>query len=203
MAEVVRAFCWSEPVEDELERVADGVERAGCGPSKQRFEFGEELFDGVEVRAVRREVEQRHSGLLEALPDAGHLVRRQVVADDDAARLHLGNQVFDEPLSEDDAGHRSVDQHRREDAVVLEPGHERRGHPVTVWRLTVERFAPVAPAAGSDHARRRSGLVDEHQPVEVEPGLGRSPDVAGERDVRPILLAGVDRPFFCAAAPAA
>lgn len=65
-----------------------------------------------------------------------------------------------------------------------------------------QRLAPAAPTAQPGHAGRRSDLVDEHEAVEVEPGLRRPPELACDGDVRPILLGRVDRPFFCAAAPA-
>lgn len=130
-------------------------------------------------------------------------MRRQVVADDNAARPHLGDQVFDEPLPEDAAVHRSVDQHRREDAIVLEPGDEGGRHPVAMRRLAVERLALATPAAQPGHAGRGPGLVDEHQRSEVQPGLRRAPDVAGDDDIGPVLLSREDGPFFCAAARAA
>ena len=66
--------------------------------------------------------------------------------------------------------------------------------------LADERLALVAPAMGPHHARGGAGLVNEHQRLEVEPGLRRLPDRTRYRDVGPVLLAGVDCSFFLAPA---
>ena len=67
-----------------------------------------------------------HSGVFEALPDASHLVGRQVIDDNSAAGLHLWDQAFLKPLAEDHAVHPCPELRRRgtwqklwgEDAVM-------------------------------------------------------------------------------------
>lgn len=196
MVEIICALAGFELFEDDLEGVANGVEGSRRHSSEQLFDFGEDLLDRIEVGAIRGEVEQPHACVLEAITNAGDLVGRQIVGDDDAAGRHFGDQAFDQPLAEDFAGHRRIHQHWREDAVVLEPSHEGRGHPMAMGRLADERPALVAPAMRSHHARGRAGLIDEHQRLEVEPGLRRLPDRTRYRDVGPVLLAGVDCSFF-------
>src|SRR3546814_6388411 len=115
MAEIVCALAGFELFEDDLEGVANGVEGSWRYSSKQLLDFGEDLLDRIEVGAVRRQVEQPHAGVLEAIADAGDLVGRQIVGDDDAAGRHFGDQAFDQPLAEDFAGHRRIHPHRRED----------------------------------------------------------------------------------------
>ena len=196
MAEIIFALAGFELFEDDLESVANGIERSRSHSPEQLLDFGEDLLDRIEVGAVRREIEQPHAGVLEAIADAGDLVGGQIVGDDNAAGRHFGDQAFDQPLTEDFAGHRRIHQHRREDAVVLEPSHEGRGHPMAMGCLADERLALVAPAMRSHHARGRGGLIDEHQRLEVEPGLRRLPDRPRYRDVGPVLLTGVDCSFF-------
>lgn len=72
---------------------------------QQRFHLGKDLLDGVKVQAVGRQVEQPHSGIFEALSNAGDFVGGQAVAHDDAAGVHFGNKVVGESLLEDEAGH--------------------------------------------------------------------------------------------------
>ena len=196
MSEIICALLGFELFEDDLEGVTNGVEGSRRHSAQQLLEFGEDLLDRIEVRAVGWKVEQAHSCFLKAVADAGDLVGGQIVGDDDAAGRHFGDQAFGQPLAEDFAGHRRVDQHRREDAVMLQPGHECRCHPVTVGCLADERFALVAPAMRANHARGRTGLIDEHQRLEVETGLRCPPDRTRYRDVGPVLLAGVDCSFF-------
>ena len=196
MAEIICALAGYELFEDGAECVANGIEGAWCHSPEQLFDFSEDLLDRIEVGAVGRKVEQSHACVLEAVADAGDLVGWQIVRDDDAAGRHFRDQVFNQPLAEDFAGHRRVDQHRRENAVMLQSRYEGGGHPVTMRCLAEERLAFMAPAMRSCHARGRAGLIDEHQRCEVEPGLRRLPDRTRYRDVGPVLLAGVDCSFF-------
>lgn len=62
--------------------------------------------------------------------------------------------------------------------------------------LADEWLALVTPAMRAHHAGGRAGLIDEHQRLEVEPGLGHPPDRTRYRDVGPVLFAGIDCSFF-------
>lgn len=95
--------------------------------------------------------------------DAGDFVGRQIVDDDDAARQHLGDQTFFEPLLEDHAGHGTRQQLRGEDGVMGQAGQERRRHPVAVWRFADKFLALMAPAVRPRHGRIGAGFIDEHQ----------------------------------------
>ena len=179
MFEVVGAFGWPELFQDDCEGVADCVEGSRGGTSEQRLEpfdfaqesLGEDQFDGpfdfaqesVEVGTVGREIEQPHPGIFKALPDARHLMRGEIVGDDDAAWGHFGDEAFLEPLLEDLAGHGARDQLRSKDAVMLEARHQGRCHPVTMRRLCQQFSTHLAPTMCSDHARCRAGVIDEHQ----------------------------------------
>ena len=171
--------------------------------SKQRLQLGEDLLDRVEVGAVGGEIEQAHAGGFEALADVCNLVGGKIVAHHDGAGLHFGDEMLDQPLVEDAAGHRSIDEHRCQDAVVLQAGDEGRGHPVTMGRLAQERLALLPPAISARHIGRGAGLVDKDERGEVKLLLRRAPDLAGNGDIQPALLSREDRDFFYAAAPGA
>ena len=163
MFEVICAFGWRELFEDGFERFADGVERSWCHPSKQGFDFGEHQLDGVKVRAVGREIEQLHPCAFEALADARDFMSWQIVDDDDAARFHLRDEAFFQPLLEDHAGHGTRQQLRGEDGIVGQAGQECRCHPVTMRRFADKFLALLAPTVRPRHCRVGAGFVDEHQ----------------------------------------
>jgi len=52
----------------------EGFDGSGGGLSQQGFEFGEELFDGVEVWALGGQVAQLGAGSFDGFADAGDLV---------------------------------------------------------------------------------------------------------------------------------
>jgi hypothetical protein len=98
-----------------------------------------------------------------ALADAGDFVGWQIVDDDDAARLHLGDEAFLQPLLEDHAGHGTRQQLRGEYGVMGQAGQERRRHPVAVWGFADKFLALLTPAMRPRHGRLGAGFVDEHQ----------------------------------------
>ncbi len=61
----------------------EGVDRARGGLTKQRFEFGEELFDGIQIGRIRRQIEQRGLCRSDGFFHSGHLVAAEVVQDHD------------------------------------------------------------------------------------------------------------------------
>ena len=189
MTDVICALAGAEAFEDGLECIADGIERAGSHAPQERLELGKDLLDRVEVGAVGREIEQPHPGIFEALADACDLVSGKIVDHHDAAGLHLWDQPFFEPLLEDFSGHRARDQHRGEDAVMLEACHEGLCHPVPMRGLTQQFLALPAPAMRPHHAGCRAGFIDEHKAREVETGLGCRPELTRQGNVRPVLLA--------------
>ena len=83
MPDVPCAFVGREVVKEGANGRPEGLEGAGGGFSEQGLELGEDLLDGVEVRAVGRQVAQLSAGRFDGRLDAGDLVRAQVVHDHD------------------------------------------------------------------------------------------------------------------------
>jgi hypothetical protein len=54
---VIFAFAWGDRIEQLPDFPPEGVDIAPGGFAKQRLEFGKELFDGVQVRRVRGQIE--------------------------------------------------------------------------------------------------------------------------------------------------
>ena len=89
MGEVSPALIGGEVVEEVADAAPEGVDGALCGLAQERLQFGEDLLDRVEVRRVRRQVEEAGASGLDRAADARDLVGRQVVEDDDIARASV------------------------------------------------------------------------------------------------------------------
>ena len=79
MANVVLALIKAKALQQRTDGCPERLERARLGAAQQAFELGKNLFNGVEVRTVRRQVPQRSTGPFNVRPDAGDFVRAQVI----------------------------------------------------------------------------------------------------------------------------
>ena len=188
MADEVGVFARHELFEDGFERVADCVEAARVHLLEQAFDLGEDLFDGIEVRAIGRQVEQEHARVFKAFADTGNLVGGEIIDDNDASRLHFWDQAFVQPLTEDHAGHRAWQQLRGQDAIMRQPGDKSGGHPVAVWGFGEQLQSLMAPTMAARHRCVGASFINEHKTPKVEPRLRSLPKLPGQRDVRPVLL---------------
>jgi hypothetical protein len=68
------AILWFEVCERKADSLDEAFKRSGGGFSQRGLQFGERLFDRIEIGAVGRQVAQRRAGPLDRLPDAGHFV---------------------------------------------------------------------------------------------------------------------------------
>ena len=106
MPKIVGAFSGGEAFGDVSESAPECFEGA-CGPFAERgLEFGEDLFDRVEIRAVGRQVEECRAGGFDGLADARDLVRAEIVHDDDIT----GPQGGDQHLLDIGEEHRAIDR---------------------------------------------------------------------------------------------
>ena len=91
--------------------------------------------------------------------------------------------------------HRAIDDIGRGHAIQPQGGDERQRLPVTVWHARDQPLATRAAAVVTDHFRRDRGLVNEHQALSLKRRLLGSQRGARSRNVRTILLGGVQS-FF-------
>jgi len=83
--EVVQTFARREAGEQVANDVPEGLEGTGGGFAQQGLELGEELFDGIEVRGIRRQIEQGGAGGFDSSAHADDLMRGEIVHHDDVA----------------------------------------------------------------------------------------------------------------------
>lgn len=72
------------------------IERGVIGEAMM-FEIGPDIFDGIELRGVGREVDQVCGARQEALPDRLALVRLEAVPAEDDGGTQLALQLLEEP----------------------------------------------------------------------------------------------------------
>lgn len=91
--------------------------------------------------------------------------------------------------------HQSPGSNRGGEAVAAQRAEEGQGPPPPLWRIAAQAPAALAPAPQRRHVGLDPGLVDEHQPARVEPGLEGSPAMAPAGDIGAGLLKREQR-FF-------
>lgn len=91
--------------------------------------------------------------------------------------------------------HRAIDDIGRGDAIQPQGSDERQRLPVTVWHARDQPLAARAAAVVTDHFRRDRGLVNEHQARRLKRRLLGFQRGARSRNIRTILLGGVQS-FF-------
>ena len=143
MGEVVGTFGGAEVIKDVADGVPEQVDASGCGASEQGLELGEGQLDRVQIRRVRRQIEEAGALGLDGVADAIDLVGLEVihhheVAGSEGRRQHLGD-VGQEAHAVD----RAVEDARCGEAVVAQ-----RGDKVVVFQ------GPCGTAATSRVPRR-------------------------------------------------
>jgi hypothetical protein len=116
---------------------------------------------------------------------------RQIVHHDDIGGRQGGRQALPQIFEEDRSGHGAIDDKRRGDAVLPQPGDKGEDLPVPPRHPADQASAASGAAAQPRHVGRRPGFIDEDQPRRIKLGLRGNPRGPRRGDVRPLLLAGV------------
>jgi hypothetical protein len=101
------------------------------------------------------------------------------------------------PCSEDFAVHRSVEQHRGDEAAKRQAADEGDCLPMSMRNGGVAALASRCPTAQADHFGRKPAFIDEDQVLGGELRLAVEPPLAGRLYVGPFLLTGVRSLFLC------
>ena len=195
--EAVATGLWGDLGEGGSDRRVQIWESAGGGFTQVGLQFGEHLFDRVEVRRVGRKVEHLGAHRLDRLPDAGHLVSAEVVEDHRVASLQHGDQGVGDVGAEALTVGGSVEQGRGGHAARAQGRRDGDRLPVAVRDGDPAALAARRPAVAVDHVGRGRRLVEEDEAVGIEFVLGLEPVLALGSHVRPLLLGGVPRIFLC------
>lgn len=96
------------------------------------LEFGKGLLDGVEVRAVGREIAHARTCCFDRGLNAGAFVRAEIVHDDDVAGSQVGHKDTIDIGLEAAAIDRTIQHHGRHNTGQSQPGDECRCFPVSM-----------------------------------------------------------------------
>jgi len=187
------AFLSTEEIADFTDCAPEGVDGSDRAGSQKGLELGESHLDWIEVGAIGRK-EQEPGALGANSPlGLGALMSRQIVQDDDVARLEGRSELRVDVSFEDAPVHRRVNDERGGQGVASQAGDEGLRLPMSERGFGKEPLALRATAAQARHLGGRSGLVQEDEPVGLKPHdrlARRDPFLARLLDVGPIVLAG-------------
>ena len=107
------------------------LDGSGASFAQQVLQFGEELFDRIEVRTVGGQEEQPGPGRANGGSDGWSLVGTQIVHDDDVAFAKRGGQLGLDVAQEDIGIDRAVDDLGSIDPVMPERGDACHRFPMT------------------------------------------------------------------------
>jgi hypothetical protein len=161
-----------------------------------RFEFGKGLFNGIEIRAVGRQVTDANSLGRE---NPGHVldfVGGEVIEDERVARAQLWTEHALQISGEDLGIDRSFDQKWSGDAVMAQGRYKSGALPVAVRDGTETPLTNRAAAMKAGQLGVQTCFIDKHKLADIPARLLPTPKLAGGFDIRPILLGGARRFFY-------
>ena len=172
-----------------------GFHVALLGHAHPVLDLGEGLFDGVEVGAIGRQEPEAGAGGSDGGSHGLGLVTSEIVHDDDVARLEGSDQLLFDIGKEAGPVDWAVEDAGCGEPVAAKRRDEGHGAPVPVRGEADKALALRTPAPDRRHVGLDPGLVDEHQPFGIKPGLPGPPAVSSSGDRRPSPLKGEQR-FF-------
>ena len=202
MCEVCGTFSTRDFVETSGDGPAKALDGVGGAPqgvggdlAQDGFELGEQLFNWVEIGAVCRKVDKNRAALFDGFSYAGDLVNRDIIHEHDVTSLQRRSQDLFDIGAKGFTVHRTFEHERRGHAVVPQRGDKGRGLPIAVQDLLDQTLSARGATIETGDVARDAGFIDENQPLWIKPWLSPSQGSASGRDVRSILLGGVQA-FF-------
>jgi len=193
--DVVAALLGTEGIDCFAEEVPQAVDGALFGRADQLFEFGEGLFDGVEVRTIGRQVTQFGTSGFDGPSYVNAMVRRQIIHDDHVAGLQRRYELLLHISHEHIAIHGAVDDRRRRQSRGAQGGDEGGSLPMTMWHRIDQPFADGTASITTRHVGAGPRFVDENDFFGIELGLLVLPRRAAFLNVGTVLFGG-PKDFF-------
>ena len=120
----------------------------------------------------------------------------EIVADDEVAAAQCGGEEFLHVGQEHGPVHRAIEEQRRGEAVVAQGGDEGEGAPVAVRHMAQAPLGTPGPPVEPRHLGVEARFIKEDEAADRPPWLPALPLLAGQHDVGPALLRGVQRFFY-------
>jgi len=187
----VGAFAGGDGVEQITDFLPEFFGGSLGGFAEQGLEFGEELFDGVQIGRVGRQIEHRGAGRGDGLPDPVDLVAAEVIEDGNVSGLERGAKELLDPSQEQLPVHGPVDDQGSGQALATQAGDKGGGLPIAKGRRSDAAAALGGTAIAPCHVGRGPGFIDENQLFQVHRRLRLGPCPPRGLHVLAFLLAGV------------
>jgi hypothetical protein len=166
----------------------------GCG-AEQRLEFGESQFNGVEIWAVGRQVDQLSAPSFDSFAYASRFVSGQVIHDHDVSGPERRGQLLLDVGPKGCAVHGTVDHRRRNEAPGPQRPDERSRLPVGVRHFSDHSAAASGSTVETRHLGVRARFVEKYQLLRMKMRLPESPEYATLGYIGTILLSSM-QDFF-------
>jgi hypothetical protein len=168
-----------------------GFHGAALSLAHEMLEFGECVFDRIEVGAVGWKEQEPCTSTSDDGAHSVAFVAAKVVHDDDVAWSETWEKDLLNIGLEQVAIDRTIEYARCGDSIAAQGSQEGHGFPVPLRHIGLQPFAFPAPAADRRHVGLGPGLIDEDQSRGGNQGLIFLPPIASSGDVRPLPFAGV------------
>ena len=173
----------------------------GDGP-QAGFEFGKDLLNRIEVRAVRGQVERPRPDGGQGLPHPGDFMTGQIIHDYAVARLEGGGEDLLDIGDEARAIQRPVKDGGGRDVLGAERRNDRRRLPVPMGDFGHHAGPAPTPAIPAGQLGLYRRLVQEDEPLPVPLRRQCPPVLPRHHDIRPLLFGRV-QDFFLLSSPTA
>lgn len=182
-------------IEDALHGVPECFLRSGGQASQQLLDLAEDHLDGIQIRAVWRQVMQFGLRAFNPFTNPRPFMAREVIQDHDVAGFQYRHEhLFDKRL-EHLGVHAAVDYGGTGHTLASQRRDQGGGFPVPVRCLGMQTFAARRSAAKTRHIRGRPRFIDEDQSGRRDRPGPQAPVLTALNDIRAILLGRVQR-FF-------
>lgn len=195
MAEIVPAFVGAEARQTCSEERPERVDGPAAGCAHQGFQFCEAELDGIQVGAVRGQVQERRADALNGEADARDFVDAEIVGNDEVAGPQGGDEDLLDVGEEARAINRALKHARRGEAGEAERRDECTRLPPATRRVVVHPGTAHRPTIPPKQIGGDTRFVKKHEVRGVPRGRRGVPGGAGEGDVRSIVFGGAYR-FF-------
>lgn len=165
--------------------VADG---AGGGFSEQALQFGESQFDWIQIGAVGWQVLKLSADRFDGFADAGDLVSRQVVENQDVSGLERRRELLLHIGEEELPIHGTVDHERSCESRGTQAGDEGCCFPMTMGHVSDQALATPRAPVTPRHLGVGSRFIEKHQSSIIERGSPKIPTRPAVDDIGPLLF---------------
>jgi hypothetical protein len=191
----VAAFRWREPGQRRGDEVAHVVKGARPRGAQEGFQFGESLFDRIEIGTIRRQETQLRAHGFDRVPDGWLFVEGEIVEHDDVAAPERRHEHLLDVGQEGGIVERSVEDGGGRQAVGPQGGDDRVELPLPARREIPEAIPAGTAAIAAEQIGRDATLIEKEVAARVPERLPELPAAPRGRDIRTALFVGVYR-FF-------